>query len=127
MASEQFRAWRHSLSLSQPEAAEALGLSRETVSNYERGSREGGRPVSIPKSVELACAALAIGVRGYNGPEGSNRRYAVPVEQHLIQGTLSNEVVEWCLENLRGPMVVQNGIAVFASERDAFEFKMRWG
>ena len=69
MTPEQFKAWRKHLALSQAEAATALGLSRGSVELYERGRRrEDERPVVIPKTVELACAALALGVSDYDGP-----------------------------------------------------------
>lgn len=59
MTAEDFKAWRKAMNLSQVEAAQALGLSRGSVENYERGSRLGdGRPVLIPRSISLACAAL---------------------------------------------------------------------
>ncbi len=54
---------------SQREAGEALGLSVGSVQNYEAGERREGRPVIIPKTVELACAALALGVSEYLGPQ----------------------------------------------------------
>lgn len=63
MTAEQFKAWRAAMGLSQQQAAEALGLSRLSIINYEAGRRrEDGRPVAIPKTVELACAALAAGL-----------------------------------------------------------------
>ncbi|WP_152048886.1 helix-turn-helix domain-containing protein [Aureimonas psammosilenae] len=59
MDSEQFRFWRKSLGYTQAEAAEALGLKKPTITLYERGSRHGdGRPVVIPKSIEIACGAM---------------------------------------------------------------------
>lgn len=58
------------MSFTQLQASEALGLSKPTVELYERGARrEDERPVLIPKTVELACAAVALGIKGYNGPE----------------------------------------------------------
>ncbi|MBN9021676.1 MAG: helix-turn-helix transcriptional regulator, partial [Rhizobiales bacterium] len=63
MTPEQFRAWRIELGLSQARAGEVLGVSRPTIINYEAGSRrEDGRPVPIPKTVALACAAVAAGL-----------------------------------------------------------------
>ena len=47
-----------------------LGLSTGTIELYKRGTRrDDGRAVVIPKTVELACAALALGIRKYDGPQ----------------------------------------------------------
>lgn len=70
MKPDQFKAWRKHMAWSQQEAADALGVSRNTVFLFERGERE-GRPVEIPKTVELACAALALGIRSYEGPQAA--------------------------------------------------------
>ena len=68
MTPEQFKAWRTHLELNQDEAAKALGLGKSTVQLYERGHRaEDGRPIEIPKAVELACYAVARGVESYDG------------------------------------------------------------
>jgi transcriptional regulator with XRE-family HTH domain len=70
MTPEAFKAWRKHMDWSQAEAAKHLGVSPGSVDLYERGSRrEDGRPVIIPKPVELACAALALGIRKYDGPQ----------------------------------------------------------
>ena len=63
-----FKRWRKSLSLSQKEAANALGLKRRMVQYYEKGERDGDA-VIIPMSVRLACYAIAQGVTDYQGPE----------------------------------------------------------
>jgi predicted transcriptional regulator len=55
----------------QIEAAEALGLKRRVVQYYEKGERDGEKVV-IPKSVSLACYALAQGVTEYKGPSRSD-------------------------------------------------------
>ncbi|RWF41603.1 MAG: XRE family transcriptional regulator [Mesorhizobium sp.] len=53
MTPEEFKAWRLASGFSQTEAAEALGISRGSVENYERGSRrEDARPVEIPGSID---------------------------------------------------------------------------
>lgn len=62
-----FRVWRKSLGLSQKAAAEALGLKRRVVQYYEKGERD-GEPVTIPKTVRLACFALSEGCEDYAGP-----------------------------------------------------------
>jgi transcriptional regulator with XRE-family HTH domain len=70
MTNLQFKAWRKHMGLTIVEAAEALGVSEGSVELYERGARrEDGRPVIVPKPVELACAALALGVKAYEGPQ----------------------------------------------------------
>jgi predicted transcriptional regulator len=62
-----FRRWRRGLKLSQQEAANVLGLKRRVVQYYEKGERDGEK-VEIPKTVRLACYALAQGVYDYHGP-----------------------------------------------------------
>jgi transcriptional regulator with XRE-family HTH domain len=62
-----FKKWRQSLRMSQKDAAHALGLKRRMIQYYERGEREGEKVV-IPKSIRLACFALAEGVTDYHGP-----------------------------------------------------------
>ncbi len=68
MRPSEFRRWRKSLKLSQKEAAHALGLKRRVVQYYEKGERD-GELVKIPKTVRLACFAIAKGVEDYHGPE----------------------------------------------------------
>jgi transcriptional regulator with XRE-family HTH domain len=62
-----FKRWRKWMGLSQKEAAEALGLKRRVVQYYEKGERN-GETVKIPRSVRLACKALADGTTDYHGP-----------------------------------------------------------
>jgi transcriptional regulator with XRE-family HTH domain len=68
MKGNDFKRWRKSLDLSQKEAADALGLKRRVVQYYEKGERDGD-PVKIPRTVRLACWAVAAGVEDYHGPE----------------------------------------------------------
>lgn len=69
MTPEQFKAWRKHMGYSQGEAAKTLGISKGSVELYEAGKRrDDGRPVVIPKTVELACAAIALGIKDYAGP-----------------------------------------------------------
>jgi transcriptional regulator with XRE-family HTH domain len=59
MTPNDFKAWRDVMGFTQAQAAEALGLSKPTIENYERGKRkEDGRPVIIPLTVALSCTAL---------------------------------------------------------------------
>ena len=59
MTPQSFKEWRATMGFSQAEAAEALGLSKPAVENYDRGvRRDDGKPVKIPKTVALACRAL---------------------------------------------------------------------
>ncbi len=55
------------MKLSQKEAAHILGLKRRVVQYYEKGERD-GEAVKIPKTVRLACYALAQGIFDYHGP-----------------------------------------------------------
>lgn len=61
MTSEQFKAWRAAQKLSQADLADALDLARETITKYERAVNP------VPKTVELACAAIQLGVRDFDG------------------------------------------------------------
>lgn len=70
MTNEQFKAWRAHMGLTQMAAGNALGVSKVTIELYERGMRrDSDRRVEIPKSIELACAALALGITHYDGPQ----------------------------------------------------------
>ena len=70
MTPEQFKAWRKQRGQTQTEAAASLGISKGSIELYEAGRRrDDDRPVVIPKTVELACAALALGIETYGGPE----------------------------------------------------------
>lgn len=66
MDPKTFRAWRKSLGLKQKDAADKLGLKKRVIQYYEKGARD-GKSVEIPKAVELACFALALGCDGYDG------------------------------------------------------------
>lgn len=70
MTPEQFRAWRAALGLTQRQAAAKLGLSVSMVKNYESGHlrRRDAHTgelieVEIPRTVALACAAIAAGLK----------------------------------------------------------------
>jgi transcriptional regulator with XRE-family HTH domain len=67
MESSDFKKWRKTLGLSQKDAAHLLGLKRRMIQYYEKGERDGDK-VKIPRSVRLACYAIAQGVEDYNGP-----------------------------------------------------------
>ena len=69
----QFKTWRKALGLRQKEAAARLGLKKRVIQYYERGHRD-GKKVEVPKSVELACYALAVGVDEYDGAVKAARR-----------------------------------------------------
>lgn len=57
MTAQEFIAWREHLALNRREAAEALGLSKTTVTTYEHARAH------IPRYVALACTALANNLR----------------------------------------------------------------
>jgi len=66
MTPKQFRAWRKALGLKQKEAADRLGLKKRIIQYYEKGERD-GKAIEIPKTVRLACFAVAEGVDDFNG------------------------------------------------------------
>lgn len=67
MKASDFKRWRKGLGLSQKEAADVLGLKRRMIQYYEKGQRN-GKKVGVPKTVRLACYAIADGVDDYGGP-----------------------------------------------------------
>lgn len=73
MKGHDFKRWRKSLEFSQKEAADVLGLKRRVVQYYEKGERDGG-PVKIPRTVRLACYAIANDVTDYHGPDKDKKR-----------------------------------------------------
>ncbi len=66
MTPDAFRDWRKSMGLKQKDAADLLGLKKRVIQYYEQGKRD-GKAVEIPRTVELACWALAQGTAGYDG------------------------------------------------------------
>jgi len=82
MEPAEFRRWRKWMGLSQKETAAALGLKRRVVQYYEKGERD-GEPLSVPRSVWLACHALANGVSSYHGP--SEEEAAVRQEERALE------------------------------------------
>ena len=69
MTPEQFKEWRKWMGVSQIKAASFLGVSPRSIFLWETGLRgPDQRIVTVPKPIELACAALAQGIREYSGP-----------------------------------------------------------
>lgn len=58
------------MGMSQKDAAKSLGLKPRIIQYYEKGERDGEK-VKVPRSIRLACYALAQGVTDYNGPSES--------------------------------------------------------
>jgi transcriptional regulator with XRE-family HTH domain len=63
MTPDDFHLWRKSLGLTQAKAAEALGLGKRAIEHYDTGKRPDGQPVTIPRHIALACAAIAAGLQ----------------------------------------------------------------
>lgn len=61
MTSEDFKLWRKKMDYTQAQAGAALGLSRNAIVQYEKGSRldDSENLVTIPQYIALACAALS--------------------------------------------------------------------
>ncbi|MGO4172496.1 helix-turn-helix domain-containing protein [Bosea sp. TAF32] len=85
MNSDQLKAWRSANKLSQGDLASKLNISRDAVSNYERGVQP------VPKTVELATAALSIGIEEFDGSP-------IRLDQFKV---MSNYGVEW-IESFTG-------------------------
>jgi DNA-binding XRE family transcriptional regulator len=136
----EFRRWRKAWKLTQAQAADALGITRETVGNWEKGvRREDGRPAPIPYSVELACEALtqrfarelgiqALGLDPHKTLSAGN----------LVEPTLKEPYKTWIEENVpagatvevrtveAGPFQATVPVITFTEPNDAFYFTVRW-
>jgi transcriptional regulator with XRE-family HTH domain len=73
MTPHEFKAWRKAMGLKQKDAAEQLGLKKRVIQYYERGHRD-GKKIEVPKTVELACYALSVGVSAYDGAKAKKAR-----------------------------------------------------
>ena len=71
MKPSELRACRKDCKLTQEQAAKKLGLKKRTIQYYEKGKRD-GKDFKIPKTTELACYAITVGVEHYFGPESLN-------------------------------------------------------
>jgi transcriptional regulator with XRE-family HTH domain len=82
MTPHQFKTWRKAMGLKQKDAADRLGLKKRVIQYYERGHRD-GKKVEVPKSVELACYAVTVGVDTFDGAVTKKpaRKSATPVKR----------------------------------------------
>ena len=63
MTPAEFRSWHNAMGYTYDTGAAALGVSRGTYADWLAGrSRTTGKPITISRTVALACAALAAGV-----------------------------------------------------------------
>ncbi len=122
MTAQQMRGLRERLKMTQEEFALALGIGREAVIGYEKGVRN-GRPFPIPRSVELACAALARDITAYVEQED---KLKIDVFRLMTRSGLRPDVLEWMQENLKKAAVIHNGVATFSDAADAVFFKVTW-
>lgn len=68
MTSEAFNAWMDAMGFTTREqAAEALGVSVDTIKHYRTGHRGDGKPVVYSRTVALACAALYHRLKPWTG------------------------------------------------------------
>ncbi len=88
MTPQEFKAWRIEMGFSsQQEAANALGISKSTVEQYEAGRRrDNDRTVEIPVYIGLACNALRM-ARGnaYNADGRVEAWHASAREKYLLE------------------------------------------
>jgi transcriptional regulator with XRE-family HTH domain len=105
MQPEDLKRWRTMLGLSQKDAAHALGLKRRVIQYYEKGERDGDA-IEIPRTVRLACYALAQGIRDYNGPETVEGPDNAPAETVSVVADPADEVAaDMAAQAAGGPSV----------------------
>jgi hypothetical protein len=71
MDASLFRAWQAHMGLDghggQKRTAELLGMSIGAIRIYEKGERPDGTPINrYPKTIDLACSALAMGLKPWS-------------------------------------------------------------
>ena len=124
MTPEHFKAWRDQMGFTQQEAATALGFSRPTIENYERGvRRDDGKPVEIPLTVAYACAALVAGIEAWPPAIGPDEVEVFAFEffsmtegQMLLQ---NHKRTRDDIERIRGAVVEGTGEVVERTKIDA--------
>lgn len=62
MTGDQLKAWRSARKISQVDLGRRLGISRESMIRYEASGTD-----PVPKQLELAICALALGFDAFNG------------------------------------------------------------
>lgn len=68
MKPEQARRCREGMKLSQPKFGQRIGVGRMTINHYEHGRRhDTQQPIVIPKTADMACGAVWLGIDGYTG------------------------------------------------------------
>jgi transcriptional regulator with XRE-family HTH domain len=72
MSPAEFKSWRKSLKLTQKGAAVKLGLKPRIIQYYEKGERNGSA-FKVPRSVELACFAISLGVERFPDKDSMKR------------------------------------------------------
>ena len=66
MTPADFRAWHNAMGYTYDTGAAALDVSRGTYADWLTSrSRTTGKPITISRTVALACAALAAGIDAY--------------------------------------------------------------
>jgi transcriptional regulator with XRE-family HTH domain len=74
MTPSEFKSWRKSLKLTQKEAAHKLGLKPRIIQYYEKGERNGSS-FAVPRSVELACFPISLGIERFPGKDALKRYF----------------------------------------------------
>lgn len=129
MTREQLKVWRASKRLSQTKLAAKLGLSRDAVSQYERGVNP------IPKALSLACGLLDLGIEEFSGEHIKVHQFRVFTEfdEEWIENPLRRwkskihepgTVRDWFA--LQGLTLDENGVIMLANESKAAIIRTKW-
>lgn len=110
MISQRIRLVRQQLKLSQQEFGKRLGVSRDVIGNLEYGRVEPKEPF-----IDLLCAIFSVNkewlLTGQGRPQDADIELKKNIDEAIkIMNSLSPELQDYALDQMRGLLKVQKGI-----------------
>ncbi len=132
MTGEELSVWREARKLTQAQLSAILGMHRDSIARHERGSG------AIPTPIEIACAAITLGVKKYDGGEivlnqyrlDTNNVEGVKIEQLVSlrrgrsKAVRAGVIRDWL--GTRGIDLDQDDMFATYDDRLVFEINLNW-